>query len=543
MDFALESAYRDMIRFSYTCFDRIVVRGHDRALQSPSGFAAWCRVLAPEGPITDAWIGSLARRFHEGVARFAGEHGIPVVTAHRTMDKAETAARYRSKMTAASGVYLILRARETATTYVSRTPHNADPDASSYRTIIKRIGFVDHYYFYIVDCYWGPISIRFSSHPPFNVTIYLNGNRCIAAEATTRGMKITTADNSVVDCDNLQALQDIADALSSQQIQSVCDHWVYRLFPVLTREERIKSCFHYRWFFHQVEMSHNMVFRDPRELTETLERHVDLNRKHLQPYSLKTTFRNAHSGPYDKKMDVSVRHAFGGLTVLSAQYGDVRVKQYNNHHQTFRTEVCANNTHDLGVNKAIENLPSLRQRLLQLIAQFQQAQVAVLNTTCGRGELTALAKPGKVNDSSTPGIKLENERLMALLHALPQLAHHPEGFRTADVRPLVRQSIATDYATSQANYDLRKLRGKDLLQRVGKTHRYRFTPHGLRITVLLNKLREQLLDPPLATIQRPEGLPEPGHPISAPDSIYFRIAGGLFDLCDHLALCAAAAPP
>ncbi len=368
------------------------------------------------------------------------------------------------------------------------------------------------------------------------MTVYLNGNRWLAVETTARGLKIATSDNSVVRCDDPKVLQTVADSLDYRRLQAVCDHWVYRLLPVLTRDERARSFFRYRWFIHQVEMSHNMVFDSPKRLTETLERHVDLNRRHLHPSSLKTIFRNTPRGRYERNIDVSVRHAFGGLTVLSAQYGDTRIKQYNNHQQTFRTEVCANDTTDLGVNKALENLESLRQRLLELVRQFQQAQFVVLDTICHRGELTALAKPGKVNDIVTPGIKLENERMMAVLSALPQLAHRAEGFHSVDVLPIVQQSLHTDYAAPNANYDLRKLRGKGLLDRIGNTHRYRPTAEGLRIAVLLSKLRDQLLQPQLASIRCKRTILKPRRPLSEPDSIHLRISQGIFDLCEYLSL-------
>lgn len=540
MGFALESTYRKMVRFSYSCFDRIVVRGHDRALQSPAGFAWWCRSLLPQGPITDSWLGSLARRFHEGVKNFAAEHDVPIVTAHRNMDKLQTAAKYRAKMTTREGVYLILRARETATTYVSRTPHHANPEKPDYRTLLKRIGYVDHYYFYLVDRFWGPISIRFSSHPPFNVTVYLNGNRWLATEAIGRGLKVSTLDNSVVRCSEPATLQAIADSLDHRRLQAVCDHWVYRLLPVLTEEQRRNSFFRYRWFIHQAEMSHNMVFANSRKLTETLERHVDLNRRHLHPHSLKTVFCNTPLGRYQSNIEVGVRHAFGGLTVLSAQYGATRIKQYNNHQQTFRTEACVNDTTHLRVGKALENLEQLRQRLLHLLGQFQQAQIAVLDTTCNRGELTALAKPGKVNNVATPGIKLENERTMAVLNAIPQLAHRADGFGSAQIRSIVEQSLGSPYAPPQANYDLRKLRGKGLLERIGDTRRYRPTPEGLRVAVLLSKLRDQLLHPLLASIHHRVPAARPRRPISEPDVTYLRIAHDLFALCDHLALRPAA---
>jgi hypothetical protein len=287
-------------------------------------------------------------------------------------------------------------------------------------------------------------------------------------------------------------------------------------------------------------MSHNMAFKKASRLTEVLERHVDLNRKHLQPRSIKSTFNGSPSGSYRSKMDVSVRHAFGGLTVLSMQYGQTRLKQYNNHRQTFRTEACANDVTELGLRKALENFGALRERLQELIAQYQKEQAVVLQTTCTRGELTALAKPGQVNQVTTPGIKLENERLMAMLAALPGLVHQPKGFRCSEVRVLVTQTWLQPYSVPQATYDLRKLRGKGLVARDAIRRLYRLTDAGMRVAVLVTKLREALLDPLLGAIrQKPTASPT-DRPASPPDEFYQAITRNLFDLCEHWGLKAAA---
>lgn len=533
MDFALEQAYSTLIRFSYTSLDRIVIRGHDRVLQTEGGFVDWCRRLNPGQAISQAWLDSVARRFHDGVKELAEQHRIEIVTVTSRAKKFEIAAQHRPKDLKFRGVYLILRSRETSPTFVSRLPKNSNNPSPF---IIKRVGFFDHYYFYLIDPSWGPISIRLPSHLPFNVTVYLNGNRWLAQQALQRGLSIAAKDNSVVRCSDPQALQALSDSLDFHKIQAVCDLWAYRLLPVLSKEDRLRSFFRYRWFLSQVEMSHNMVFKRARQLTQVIERHVDLNRKHLQPRSIKTIFRGSPVGRYLEPIEVSVRHAFGALTVLSTQYGQTRVKQYNNHQQTFRTEVCILNPNELGVRKAIENTAALRQSLLRLLSQFQAAQSVVLNTTCHRGELAALAKPGKVNDVATPGIKLENERAIAVLSALPQLSHLPQGFRSQDVRPVVQAALGSDYTPSQATYDLRKLRGKGLVERQSKSRRFRATPEGLRVAVLLSKLRDNILLPLLPPLY--EGNPPSGDP-AAPsrlDDYYAVITRGIFQLTEYLAL-------
>src|SRR5262249_50218313 len=83
---------------------------------------------------------------------------------------------------------------------------------------------------------------------------------------------------------------------------------------------------------------------------------------------------------------------------------------------------------------------------------------------------------------------------------------HPAGF-VADwttpnlhSRVLARHRLAdTTYQLSQLRYDLSKLHAKGLVERIGASRRYRLTPLGLKLGVLLVKLRMRLLGP-LATI-------------------------------------------
>lgn len=129
---------------------------------------------------------------------------------------------------------------------------------------------------------------------------------------------------------------------------------------------------------------------------------------------------------------------------------------------------------------------------------------------------------------------------MAVLSALPQLVHHPKGFRSQELRQVVQATLGTEYSPSQLTYDLRKLRGKGLVEKQPKARRFRATPEGLRVAVLLAKLRDQLLSPliaPLRSKQRPSN--HSTH-LSQPDCFYQLITRGIFDLCDHLALSAAA---
>jgi len=72
--------------------------------------------------------------------------------------------------------------------------------------------------------------------------------------------------------------------------------------------------------------------------------------------------------------------------------------------------------------------------------------------------------------------------------------------RELHARVLARHRLAADdYRLSQVRYDLAKLRAKGLVERLGRTRRYRLTSSGAKIGVLLVKLRARLLGP-LATL-------------------------------------------
>jgi len=62
--------------------------------------------------------------------------------------------------------------------------------------------------------------------------------------------------------------------------------------------------------------------------------------------------------------------------------------------------------------------------------------------------------------------------------------------RELHARILARQQLTDgDYKLSQLRYDLAKLRAKGLVERLGRTRRYRLTAFGLRVGVLLNLAR------------------------------------------------------
>ena len=63
--------------------------------------------------------------------------------------------------------------------------------------------------------------------------------------------------------------------------------------------------------------------------------------------------------------------------------------------------------------------------------------------------------------------------------------------------------IGASYTIRQAAYDLRKLRGKELIVKPGRTRRYHLEPQTAGTIAALLTLREQVIAPILAGVRSP----------------------------------------
>ena len=152
----------------------------------------------------------------------------------------------------------------------------------------------------------------------------------------------------------------------------------------------------------------------------------------------------------------------------------------------------------------------LHDKLATINERCLAEQAELLASAVDTGQLAALAAPTLIGARRIPGLKLHDDRVIRLLETLL----HPGGVvrdwttRELHRRVVARHHIADDeYRLSQLRYDLSKLRAKGLVQRIGKSRRYGLTPVGLKLGVLLVKLRVRLLGPLVALIRQPNTSP------------------------------------
>jgi hypothetical protein len=138
------------------------------------------------------------------------------------------------------------------------------------------------------------------------------------------------------------------------------------------------------------------------------------------------------------------------------------------------------------------------------------------------------------------GLDLNKARNRTVIAALSGLATRPQGFTAAEVAQAVRGRTGWDeaqYPTRRAAYDLAKVRGKGLVERVPGRRRYECRPPQLRVLCAYVVLREQVIKPVLAGLAHQE-LPPPPPKLSALGQHYLTLRAEVQRTCHTLGLAA-----
>ena len=504
----LSAVLGQAVQFVYTCWDRIVLNGYLERLQRPEYLVHFFHDVVGIPCIEPSVLEQRTNAYKAWVRQFTDERGIPVLQAPpKGVRKEDFVQPYYRRLRSGESVACVLTSLEQGRTFVSYTPRwkVASGDANYRQIKACRKRFL-HYYWYVLDPVMGPMSIRVATYFPFNVTCYLNGHSFAAQELTRDGVRFRKSDNAFLAVADVAALQAAADRVSAALLERRCSYWVRRLVPVFSPTERAALAPGYRYSMAQMELATDVIFKRSAPLKALFQRACELGVLVGGAERTSHMFGRRISRHYQGDLQTVLIHREAGHPVMRWYYQSSFAKQYTRGDQhsdrILRTETCCNDTYHFGVLRRLENLPRLHDKLQATNDRCLELQAELLASPVDTGRLAELAKPTLVGLRRIPGLKLHDDRVIRLLETLL----NPGGFvgewttHELHARILARHRLGdADYRLSQLRYDLSKLRAKGLVQRLGTSRRYRLTPLGLKLGVLLVKLRNRLLGP-LATI-------------------------------------------
>jgi hypothetical protein len=153
----------------------------------------------------------------------------------------------------------------------------------------------------------------------------------------------------------------------------------------------------------------------------------------------------------------------------------------------------------------LDNFPEVVRRLKGMLERFMEALSSIDQCFIGDEMLERLPLPSRVGKSVVGGIDLNKPRLRLSprqsSRCRPQpTASQPQHWLIRFAGSAINQGPSA-YGPRQAAYDLKKLRGKQIVQRIGATRRYEPLSSGLRAITALLVLREKAIKPLLAAAQ------------------------------------------
>jgi hypothetical protein len=511
----LTEAYANYLQGSYDCPDRIVLNGYYRLGYTGGGFRHWWRRLHNTDEHLDkTHLVRMAGRFSRRVKAYAEKHEIPVVYCQPEERKHELAEQHIPQDPAFVGLFLVIISRASGLVWdVKRT------DDGRIHSLSKHYRYINHIFFHIMDPEWGHVTIRMSGHPPFRAMIILNGHEYVARQAQQAGLEFEQTSNCFARITKPADLTRIAEtscALHTKgQLRQVCERWVYTcLHFALPEEERLRSGFSYDYSLFQVEYSRNLLFRRPAQMEQVFNALIDRSRSLLDLKRIKTIFgrqrrphykgkRKAHRIKVERVLE---RPAYN-LTIFKIHFGPLTLKLYTKGEAVLRGEVMVHNTKAWHCKRTLDYFPEVIAKLQQILVRFLNYLHGLDQAFVADETLDTLSYPGRVGSTRTAGIDLNQPRLRAVCQAVIALAALPRGFTASQLADQVRHLMGWDenqYQPRQAAYDLKKLRGKQWVEKIGNSRRYQPHPTGLKTMAALLTLREKVIKPVLAGAGKPK---------------------------------------
>jgi hypothetical protein len=511
--------FASLLVFVYHCFDRVVIQGYLPLLTRPEHIVYFFRDVHGIYPITKPVLRKRTQDYQHWVEAYARNHRIPLQWPDPEMKKKglrqeDYARPYLLAMERRKrfGVYFIFRTMEPGPNFRSCQPkyQTEDPD---YRIIKRQWSRYTHFYFYIRDEVLGPMILCVGSFLPFSTRYWINGHSFMAVELQRQGVRFHKDDNAFLSVSDPKALQAAADRLSPEIIRPRLDYWTLVLGPKFSKKDRsISLRRHYS--LNQVEYCRNFIFRRNFPIHKLFQRSAELGVFCLTADKIAQIFGVRKHKRLRGKLHSMLEKLDHGHHVLRIYCKGLVARLYEKFSTFLRLEICVNRMLDLGLKKGLENLPVLRDKLVEVTDRLAGLEAELLNVHVDFPLFQRLALPVSTGKSKIPGIKIHDTRMIrlmeVLLHGGPQLA----GWRTVHIWQSLQAAFSLSpqhYTLNQLRYDLRKMKGHGLLERVGKQYAYRLTEKGARVAAMFVLFHKRICGPLANSLfdHQPTSAPKP----------------------------------
>jgi predicted transcriptional regulator len=355
---------------------------------------------------------------------------------------------------------------------------------------------------------FGPAFIKICAFFPYPTKIWINGHEWAKRQATHAGIGFTELSNGFAATDDPVGLQAICDRLGPTQITEFAERW-FSVLPVPLTDADAAAGYWWELSMRQVEVSRTIVFTQPRHARGFFEALVADNLDIGRPDQIELIF-SRH--PVRRGRPPSVQRVFktsvvtrGVEVTVNALYKHSRIKQYLKDGRALRVETVVNDSHDLGVQRRLHNLPELQTKARAANRRLLDTERVGQGCVLASPAFERIAHPTTTVDGRrAPALRFGDPRVQALAGALAVSLHAVTGITNKSLRALMTGLLGdSNYGMNRASYDLTRLRRNGLIVRIEGRNRYRLTDDGLAFAIFYTKVHNRVLRPLMAAPEPP----------------------------------------
>jgi hypothetical protein len=499
------SRFGSLVLFVLHGFDRLRLAGESRLLNHARGVESYLwqqQIRFKEFP---AHAKHLTETLREGTEAFAKEQGVPVRYLNSpSIDKEANALELARQQPQRRGRIALLTCLESCTTY------NLRKNKDDHIELRKEPGRCLHYYHYFQHERLGLCYVRIQSWFPFSIRIGLNGRQWLYRQLEQQGIEFQRQDNLLLKVQDPVKAQDLLDeqcrtdwpTLLQELVQPIHPLWAYLHETVRTP---------YYWMNEQSEWATDFVFRSPDALALWYPRWI---RHGIETLQCKDVLRYLGKKVADKgygactgEAKIDLRTRVEG-TRLKFWYDTNSIKIYDKQAQALRIETTINQPKGFKVfrtkegedDTATKSWQHLRKGVADMSRRAEVSQAANNRLADSLATVAETTPLGKLLEPLCQPVLAKNARRARalnpvagpdgeLLRCLAQGDYLINGFRNRDLRAkLYKTTTDAKEQRRQAGAITRKLallKAHGLIVKVQKTHRYRLSAAGTRITTAL----------------------------------------------------------
>jgi hypothetical protein len=498
MSQSLTERYDDRIAGILSCYDRLVITGTLPVVCYAAGMTGYLNAKGIRIFDYPEFAKTLRECVRDRAASMAAEAGVTIEhIAKPHVRKEDVVARVLQQRGDHPGLVHIISAMEACDAY---KPWH---DKQTHKTFIRPdSGKCLHYYFYFQDAKFGLIYLRVPTWAPFRLQFYCNGHSWLARKLTAKGIGYTMADNAFVRIDDWTRAQQLADALSPDQLHRALDRYAAQCCPV---SEVFGQSYH--WSLMQVEYATDLAFRSTATLGPLYEQLVRQSVLSVKAEQVASFLGRPITPLLAQEIGSQFSTRIEG-TCIKHRFGQCAIKMYDKHGIVLRIETTTNNvsffkhhrkvehrtgpaTRELApLKKSIYSLIDLREILLGCNRRYIAHLSALDDFSAGVRALDRVTKPREVDGRTVKGINFFAPVDSALLHALQNPRVNIAGIRRSDLFPDLGMLSPT-----RLSRQLRRLLDLGVIKRVTGSYRYYLTKAGRAATAAAQRITEAVIVP------------------------------------------------